>query len=76
MHGWAKQAKKHWPKCMVIESKDQMDIIGPDGVLVSASRDGNGGMQCNQKASHAMHSLAQLQDPSWSPSGEEVKEQK
>jgi len=73
MHGWAKQAKKHWPKCMIVESRDQMDVHLDGELLVSAARNGHGGMVCNQKESHAKYSLAQLQDPSWSPESEKEK---
>lgn len=68
MFGWAKRAKQLWPKCEIHEIHGQSMEVRLDGeLLVDAKKNAFGQMLCNQKESHAKHSLGQLVDPSWKP---------
>jgi hypothetical protein len=62
MHGWLKVAKKHWPKCLVNETENEMQVRSEEdfSLLVCARRAG-GGMTCAQKETHAKYPLMVLQ---------------
>lgn len=70
MHGWAKQIKKHFPKAVISEGKDHMEASLDGELLLSVIRDGRGRMVDNQSDSHALYSLDEVNDPSWSPGAE------
>lgn len=62
MHGWLKNAKKHWSNCRVSEGADHMDVYdGSSGELLVAARRKGGGMHCAQEDTHAKYPLSVLQ---------------
>ena len=69
MQGWAKEAKKKFGKCIIIETEHNFSVLDTDGEpLVTAGRNGFGQMVDTQKDSKAKYPLNAVTDPAFEES--------